>query len=336
MFQMLEAEEHVGKAQRTFEATLRSSLPRRVTRTVGYPGGRNVDAPLRSDGAIWFFTEGARDEINPRRLNWFGLLSDANALSITVEINTPYRGRNDRVSGFYARDAETGTIYLMHSGRVGGGQTGVGKMALLAWSGLKPVDVLDGNGKSRRALVVMPIEGRNAIHSLTSYIDIVARFKEAVRAGVLANSAFQTAERQLRDYFNEPSGRRKGKRSAVIDYVSRHGDVVEAVRKWRLASSLPNGSRIAKNILIDLCVAKGNAPIEVFEVKTSAGRSDVYAAIGQLMVHGADEDCRRIIVLPHDEAPPKDLADALRRLRIEQLSYELVGKRVKIFELSAG
>ena len=70
-------------------------------------------------------------------------------------------------------------------------------------------------------------------------------------------------------------------------------------------------------------VAVGRELVEVFEVKTSTSRSDVYAAIGQLMVHGTADDCRRVIVLPHKESIATDLKNALDRLGIQLLNFKL-------------
>ena len=103
----------------------------------------------------------------------------------------------------------------------------------------------------------------------------------------------------------------------------RHGDVVNALHAWRSSSALPNHGRLVKNVLIDMGVAVGRDLVEVFEVKTSTSRSDVYAAIGQLMVHGTADDCRRVIVLPHKESIATDLKNALDRLGIQLLNFKL-------------
>ena len=70
-------------------------------------------------------------------------------------------------------------------------------------------------------------------------------------------------------------------------------------------------------------VEVGHELVEVFEVKTSTSRSDVYTAIGQLMVHGTSDSCRRVIVLPRNESLSHDLKEALNRLNIELLEFIL-------------
>jgi len=260
-----------------------------------------------------------KDIPNPRRLNWFGLLRDTADLQISVEINTAYEGRNDQVAGFFARDNDTGSIYLLHSGRVGGGTKGVGKAAFLAWSNQRPIDVVDPSGRTKAGVLVMPIEGVAASRSAVRYITTIANFKQAVRADDLASPEFQRKKKEFDNFFSESRGRRKGKRSEEIDYLSRHGEIVDALYSWRRASALPRNGRLVKNVLIDMGVAVGQELLEVFEVKTGTARSDVYTAIGQLMVHGTSDKCRRVIVLPQDEPIAPDLNEALQRLNVQLL-----------------
>lgn len=74
--------------------------------------------------------------------------------------------------------------------------------------------------------------------------------------------------------------------------------------------------------------------IEAFEVKTSSKRSDIYQAIGQLMVHSHHSDCTKIIVLPMKEKEyGTDITLAFKRLGIRLLTYELHEDSVQFFEL---
>ncbi|MFM0619832.1 hypothetical protein PQR37_37895 [Paraburkholderia nemoris] len=116
MFSLLEAKDEVAKAQRKLETTFRRDFPRRAVKNIGYPGGTTFDANVFNDGHYWFWSTDHNDSSvpNPRRLNWFGLFDEDGGLQISVEINTAYEGRNDQVAGFFARDNDTGTIYLLH------------------------------------------------------------------------------------------------------------------------------------------------------------------------------------------------------------------------------
>jgi len=325
MFSLIESKQEIAQAQRKLEGTVQRDFPRRVVKNIGYPGGTTRNARVFTDGRYWFWSSDHDDPkaSNPRRLNWFGLFRENADLQISVEINTAYQGRNDQVAGFFARDNETRSVYLFHSGRVGGGKKGVRKSAFLTWSNQHPIDVVDVSGGLREGVLVMPVEGTAATRSARRYIDAIADFKQAVRAGKVDTAEFQQKRKELEDFYAESRGRRRGRRPGEIDYLSRHGDVVDALYSWRRSTPLPNGARLVKSILIDMGVAVGRDLVEVFEVKTSASRPDVYAAIGQLMVHGTGDSCRRVIVLPYKEAMTSDLRDALDRLRIELLRFEL-------------
>jgi hypothetical protein len=325
MFLLLESKDEIAKAQRNLEATMAQAFAQRAKKNIGYPAGTTRDAKIFTDGTLWFWSADLRkpEIANPRRLNWFGLFTPERDLQITVEINTSYAARNDQVAGFFARDSDTGTVYLMHSGRVGGGTKGVGKAAFLAWSNQHPVEAADAEGEKRQGIIVMPVKGAGASQSAARYIDQIAKFKIAVRAGELELPEFKQKQKDFEDFYAEARGRRRGKRASKIDYLSRHGEAVDALYEWRRQIGLAPDQRLVKNVLIDLGCARGAALAEVFEVKTSATRSDLYAGIGQLLVHGSRKGCRRALVLPHDEAVPSDVREALTRLNITLLRFEL-------------
>lgn len=332
MYQLIESRAQIAAAYKKLDGTIKREFKRTIAKDIGWQGGRQLAAKLQPSGPYWYWsTEFERQAKNPRQLNWFGVSGDGPAVQIAVEINTPYEGRNDMVAGFFARDTGTGRVYLFHTGRVGGGAEGVSKEAFLAWCGLTPTTVVDSQGRTRDGIVVMPVEGAGATRSLVSYVQQVIDFKKAVRDGTPPSPEAKTRAKLLRDYFREASGRRRGKRmSTEIDYLSRHGEVVEALADWRKAIGLSKGEKLAKNVLIDLGVKKDATLTEVYEVKTSATRSDVYTAIGQLAVHSTGNGCRRVMVLPADEHLARDLADGLARSGIELMRYRLSADKAEI------
>ncbi|WP_298400713.1 hypothetical protein [Janthinobacterium sp.] len=332
MFVLIEDKSEVKKAQKKLESSFRRDFTRKTVKNIGYPGGTTFDAHIHTDGRYWYWSTDHKEAgvANPRRLNWFGIFNEDKDLQISVEINTTYEGRNDQVAGFFARDSETGAIYLMHSGRVGGGTKGVSKTALLAWSNQPLIDVLDASGRVREGVLVMPVEGSATSRSAIRYIDTIAQFKQAVRDGAINTPEFKQKHMQFEEFYAEARGRRKGRRSGTFDYISRHGDVVDALAMWRKERSMPRNSRLVKNVLIDMGVSVGKNLVEVFEVKTSTSRTDVYGAIGQVMVHGTNDRCRRVVVLPKKERISEDLLKALLRLNIELLKFEIDEKTANV------
>jgi hypothetical protein len=337
MFQYIEGRNEIDRCHKKMRATIRRTFSKTAVKDIGYPGGRKKGAAVQTDGRYWFWTgDYSGPGVFPkRRLNWFGTLREKPGVSITVEINTTYQGRSDQTAGFFARDSDTGSIYFLHSGRVGGGATGVGKKSFLTWAARENqrlVEVADSAGSVREGLIVMPIEGSAAAKSAIRYVDLVQSFKQAARSGKIKTREFRNLQQQFEDYYSEGWGRRTGQRAGKIDYVSRHGEIVDALQEWRSTKPLSKRSRIVKNILIDLGVKTGKTLTEVFEVKPRADRSSIYSAVGQLLVHGREVGCRRIIVLPEGERLAVDLVEALKRLQIEEVRFKLENDSVAILD----
>lgn len=331
MFSLVENPAEIAAAQAKLEVAVRKQLKRRIKRDIGWPGGRKFAQELYADNKYWCWFENfsAPGQV-PRRHNWFGIYGDGPGVGITVEINTPLTTHNSRIAGFFARDSKSGRVYLFHSGGVAGGAPGVGKGKFLAWAALTPAAVLDSKDRLRFGVPVMPIEGLGAIRSVLRYVQQIADFKTAVRNKVAFSPEVTLREKALLDFYQEARGRRKGsRRTTAIDYVSRHGEVVDALAVWR-TPSLGRGQKIVKNCLIDLGVKSGKRLAEVYEVKTSAARGDVYTAIGQLAVHSPDALCKRIVVLPAADSLHPTLARALIREKIQLLRYSLTATAAKI------
>lgn len=335
MFSLIESKEKIAEAQHKLDNTIQREFKNKAVKNIGWRGGTIRDAKVFTDEKYWFWTkdrEGFNHPSslsNPVRLNWFGRFRKDSSLHISVEINTPYEGRNDQLAGFFARNIETGAIYLFHSGRVAGGKKGVNKVKFLAWCStldrsLQLHNVYDSTGGIRDGVLVMPVEGKAATRSVVQYIDTITNFKKAVQAGETESPEFQRNQKKFEDFYSESTGRRKGKRSEEIDYISRHGDIVDALHNWRKSDLLPSDARLVKNLLIDLGVETNDSLTEVYEVKTSTKRSDVYTAIGQLMVHGIGNNCQKVMVLPQQEKPiAQDLVRAMNRLDIRLLRFKL-------------
>jgi hypothetical protein len=261
---------------------------------------------------------------------WFGVFVPEGGLQISVEINTPFLGSPQRISGYFVKNPDDGQVYLMHSGRVGGGTKGVGKSAFLAWSNHTLAAAMDAEGNQRFGVVVMPITGAGATRSAIQYVDSIVEFKHAVREGEISTPQFQRKLKEFEDYYSESFGRRTGKRRSDIDYLSRHGEVVDAVKEWRKAKGISKGSRFVKNVQIDLGFEVAGELCELYEVKTSTHRSGLYTAIGQLLVHSCGSEPKMFIVLPSPVNIPSDVEAALDELEIEVIQYKLTKNEARI------
>ena len=170
MLLLLESKKEIAAAQSALEATMRREFGKTEIRNLTFQGGLIRNATVFTNGTYWYHPDKriGSDSVSSRFLNEFGVLAPGN-LSIAVEINVPHEGRTGRVAGFFARDHATGAIYLMHSGKVGGGQPGVGAYAFRAWLEEKPCEVVDSLGRTHLGFIAMSIDGSHATTSLLRY-----------------------------------------------------------------------------------------------------------------------------------------------------------------------
>lgn len=293
-------------AQKAMETAVTSHLARVGKRNIGFPSG-NVDETVYSngDGTLWAAFSNASDARVPRRWNVFGVYEEKRyAQMITVEINIPTTSNSASVAGFFARDRATGATYLMHDGSVGGGKKGVGRGAFMSWSDRALEDVERTDGEPRAGIVIGRVNDPDLSGRIWHFVQSVRAFKDAVKRGDLDNEAVRRTMAEWNAFKSESAGRRKGRRRAEIDYISYHGDVVEALRAEREAM-IDDAERVLNSPLIDLMVKADGTMTEIYEVKTGCDRQSLYTAVGQLLTHSADapNDIVRTLVVPDGDLP---------------------------------
>lgn len=333
MLTLVDSRKEKIEAQNEFEKKLRAAWGRRESRKVtwrsgdGKPG--NATMNIAHNGSYWFVSNKPHDGQNTKRYwNSVGRYQAGRPLQISVEINIATESDSESVAGFFAKDTLTGMVCLMHNGKIGGGKKGVGKNAFLAWSKAKPVDVFDKTGNARRGIVITHLSSSTIGDDIGRFLENVDQFKQAVRNG---EAGTPTSPETDLTYDSEFSGIKKGERSREIEYLTRHGEIVDALEQWRRNQSpLTAGEKTFNTQLIDLgvCNAK-NQLREVYEVKTNMARQTLYTAIGQVVVH-ASADVRRFIVLPTGAALPADVQRALFVLNIGELRFKMTASKVFI------
>jgi len=332
---LIEDVQEKRSAQETFARQLTLAWGNRARRRVVWRPDR-LDIDIVHNDEYWFAGVSiSPPNRSPRYWNSLGVYHGAGSLQIAVEINVPQSSNEQTFSGFFGRDASTDAIYLLHDGAVGGGRTGVGKFAFLAWSRERLVSVSDSQDRVRLGILVTPIEHPSIGSLVAAFARKVVDFKQAVKNGqILGDRAFANQQRRYADYFREFSGKKKWTpRSKEIEYFSRHGDIVDALSRWRANDARP-GERLVKNLLIDLGVEVSNRLAEVYEVKPTTERYALYTGIGQVLVHGsaASRLTRRFLVLPKAGTIPNDVRRALSSLKIGVLRFEIVGDLIRILK----
>lgn len=208
MLKLVDEPEKKKRVQAFLERNLKSVLKRQGIRNIGFPGG-NMDQMIYSagEGKLWVSFGGPTDEPRtPRYWNAFGVYApDRPAQTITVEINVATDNNNSRVAGFFAEDGETGNVFLMHSGRVGGGRSSIGKTAFLVRSKAKPVEVIETDGRIRSGIVIGKVESPDLAARIWRFVRSVQIFKDEAASGLLDTREFRQRVDEYDRYTKELS-----------------------------------------------------------------------------------------------------------------------------------
>lgn len=334
MLILLEDRIEMERAERLLRRSLVRSWRRSEMRSVGWRP-RKQTLTIHHNGAYYFtFGDPNKRARSPRYWNSFGKYNPTGTLHIAVEINVATEPDTRRVAGFFARDASTGVVYLMHDGRIGGGRLGIGKNGYLDFSNAKLVPVLTSSGGIRRAMVVAAVNGRSAAADIGRFVQSVVAFKAGRPIDTRRNRSVGDGRNRekLDDYYDEFFGLTKRKRIRAVEYVTRHGEIVKALAGWR-GKKLLATERIVKSSKIDLAVQTGTKLTEVYEVKPTCARFSLYTAIGQVFVHGPRSlKLRRFVVLPTGDSIPRDIDQALQGGEIGVIRFRMTRHAVSILD----
>ncbi len=295
---------------------------RAFDRKIGYHGGYNEETVYWHDGlCFWWLLN--RTVADNRWWCCYGTENPEhqNMLSITVETNSPFEGVNRRIGGLFVKD-ESGRVYITHSGKVGGGRSGIGKDAFWEFYGSEQVEAVQWpDGRESRTIVISPVDSERLQAHIARFVHEVALFKAAAASGKLV----VRRERLRRTFTPEFEGQRRGYTpTGEIEARCDHGTVVR-----RLYEDLTNAGYKAVNDRRDLYILAGDEVTHLFEVKTDLSTTSLYQGVGQLMLHGAALDPlpQRILVIPGQ--PNNETRRALSRLEVAVLVYEWMDEQVE-------
>ncbi len=314
-------QDDIHRGYRTFRATMTRGT-KGETRWIGFQGGQ-VEGEVR-----WLDGEGYWCCLadSPPRKGWrywsaFGVVPRADArdpLIITTEINPPREGINRRVAGILARDS-AGGVFLLHTGRIGGGKPGVGRSAFLSYLESPNLqDVAWPDGEVTRAVLIGRIDRPTLRSQVGEFVRQVAAFKSGAPAPLPTPNGDAES-----NYSDEFAGRRRAYRvSDLIEATCNHGHVIRCLR--RMIESAKAGT-IGKDTARDLYIRHGGRVVILFEAKTDTTPQSIYTGIGQLMLHGAAQSppALRVLVLPRK--PDARTGQRLTALGVEVVTYTLRG-----------
>jgi hypothetical protein len=207
---------------------LRSSLiagSKKFKRNVGWPGGHGeFTLHWHEDAHFWVVL----DLEESRYWCPYGTM-DPNSYSsveITLEINPPTEGINRRCGGIFLKDSGS-SLYLAHSGKVGGGRKGIGKMNFLEQYGGSLEEVEWPDGVTTEVVLLGKIGGRSFLNNIATYLRAVKAFKANATGQTPAPIEERNPDLSFIPEFEGP--RRRYKLTSAIESQCDHGTVVNTL-----------------------------------------------------------------------------------------------------------
>jgi len=293
---------------------------------LGFQGG-SMPATVRWHpvGRFWF----ALEEEENRFWNAFGLTdprSSGNPGAIVVEINPPYSGIDRRMGGAIATD-DSGHLYLLHRGKVGGGRKGIGKEAFMtAYRSYGAIVSVEDGGRESEVIVVAALDDPRAVHSIAAFVEQVRRFK----AGE-AGETDPPVEGGATEIGFRPEFEGKKPQSPRDEVIANclHGTVVNTLERTLRAQGW-----VTDNDLRDLLIrGRDREEVAVFEVKSRADRGSIYQAVGQLvLLCTPGTRATRVAVLPMELSA--EMMQSLEARDIRVIRFEWDGDELLFHGLS--
>ena len=176
----------ITAAQNQFLSTVRNALPWKLPNiTVGFQGEHFKVKQVFGNNTIWFAYNRLTNAPIPRHWNAFGSGQPEvqRSNSITVETNIGLQDSPKSLGALYAEDGDTGSIALLHRGKIGGGGKGIGKNAFMRWYSGEMVHFVDpaNSDNPETAILVTELNSDRFIQNIEFFVHAVRQFKSHVR-----------------------------------------------------------------------------------------------------------------------------------------------------------
>jgi len=321
MLRVLEAGKEIEQAQTEFAQRFKRLSARPIAATVGFQGG-NLAANLYWSEKlhVWY----AQDTAGNRYWNAFGTQEarEGRNHTITCEINFPLNGADRRIAGAFAREV-SGGIFVLHSGRIGGGKAGVGKALFEANYKGKQVSARFGPTECE-VFLVGALSSKRLPEQVAHFVHEVQRVK-----GLMPQSHIPRQRAPLKPRFGfspEFAGRKRYRVAPTVEAECDHGLIAGELERVLTAEGL----QCANDQFRDLYVIEKSGNVRtLFEIKTDVSRQSLYAAVGQLLLNSAASTGIRNLVLVVPTGLSREVESTLSQLKIRVLPYRWKGHSVE-------
>ena len=181
---VLVAEAEISECQQMLASRLQEAGEFTMIINCGFNGGhKDIPAYWFPKEKFWWGYEKIEGEAGARHCNAFGLeepLEHSKIYDITCQINVLLSNPTWRVAGALAKDKD-GRIHLIHTGKIGGGHSGVGRRLFRErFAGSRQWAYAELNGKPKGVAVVSALDDL-LVPNLARFIGEVRRIKDSAR-----------------------------------------------------------------------------------------------------------------------------------------------------------
>lgn len=266
---------------------------------------------------IWIFSQTISGS---RYWNAFGIgkPSKGSNVSIICEINFPLSSIDRRIGGAFAKD-NSGSIFIVHRGKIGGGRKGIGK-SLFEDNYRGEWTVVEDDGVENTVALISALNSSRFVRQVSQFIHEVNRIK-----GIASARPTQT-ETSGDDYEfrKEFAGKKQYIIGKDIEAKCDHGLIVND-----LASVLQHhGIKVKNDRNRDLYIVNsGDEITAIFEIKPDISTTSLYSAVGQLLLNSVNLPKRPRLFLTIPKKVSKIIKGKLNKLGIELLIFRWSGDK---------
>jgi len=313
MLKIIKDEGLIARCQKQFIRRFKPFMDERIPVKIGHQGA-SFKAKVTWSGRLGIWMVSPKSEEN-RYWHVFGISqpSLASQVPIACEINFPSKGIDRKIGAAFAQD-HGGRVFVVHRGKIGGSQKGIGKTLFENRYRGVWIDVED-DGITLSMAVVGALNSPRFPRQVAQFVHKIVKIKEAAAAAASSQTAMPLDSWQ---YTEELSGERYEDHRQDLSLQCDHGLIVRD-----LAAALKHlGLKAANDTYRDLfALDSENRTSAIFQVNTDMRLKKVHEGVTRLFFSGLSlrKPCRLILAIPE----PLDgaLQARLKGLNIETLIY---------------
>lgn len=313
MLKIIQDEGTITRCQRLFIRRFKPFIDEKISVKIGHQGASFTAKVSWSDRLGIWMASPKSDGNRYGHLFGLGRPAPSGHVPIACEINFPAKGIDRKIGAAFARDQE-GRLYVIHRGKIGGGQKGIGKTLFEnryrgVWS-----DIED-NGTTVTVAVVGDLHSVRFPRQVAQFVQKIMKMKEGA---AIAQSSQTAMPLDAWQFSEELTGERYEDSYQDLARECDQGLIIRDLAAMLKKIGLKAGNDAYRDLF---ALDRGNLPIAVFQVVPDVRPKKIHEGVTRLFFSSLSlrKSCRLILAVP--EPLDATLQARLTGLGIETLFY---------------